>query len=555
MSSRLGLAAAPASPADDLVRGVRGAVDAGDLPGATRLAHRAYALGVREPLQLNLLAHEAEATGSFDRGLGLLQEALVINPHDPGVLLGVGICLANMGRRPEALVAFDAALMNRPGYPSAHHHRGAALEMLGDDAGAARDYDAAARDPAYADPRAGLASVAARAGRGADARALAQDALALDPRQPTAGMVLAGLDTAEARAPEAEARLRELLLRPDLPAQERSAATILMADALDAQDKTDQAFAAYSEGKRLAGEVYARGEGRGAAQAQRDLTARLSGWFSRSAAWVPAAPAAEARVRRHVFLVGFPRSGTTLLEQVLASHSDVVTLDERAVLDAPAERYFQDADTLARLSVLDGPELAREREAYWVGVADNGLQVADKVLVDKFPLNTIKLPVIARLFPDAVILFAEREPRDVVLSAFRRNFRMNPAMAQFTDIGSAARFYDTVMSLAQLYAQRLPITLTPVRHERLVTDFEPEVRRICATIGLEWQPGMADFAERARSRSIRTPSAQQVRRGLYTDALGQWRRYERQLAPVAPILRPWVKRLGYDPDVQPEVRP
>lgn len=554
MSSSRGLNGAPLTPADH-VWSIRRAADAGDLSGATRLARLAYDAAVREPLQLNLLAHEAEIAGVYDRALGFLQEALVIDAHDPGVLLGVGICLSKMGRQAQALVAFDAALATRPGYPPAHHHRGAALEMLGDDAGAARDYDAAARDTAYADPRAGLASIAARAGRGADARALAQDALALDPRQSTAGMVLAGLDTAASRAPEAEARLRELLLRPDLPAQERSAATILMADALDAQDKTDQAFAAYSEGKRLAGKVYAEGEGHGAAQAQRDRVARLSGWFSRSARWAPALPAADPPVRGHVFLIGFPRSGTTLLEQVLASHSEVVTLDERGVLYTPAERYLNDADSLARLSTLHGPELADERQAYWEGVAENRLEVCGKILVDKFPMNTVKLPVIARLFPEAVILFAERDPRDVVLSAFRRDFRMNPATAQFTDIGSAARFYDTVMSLAQLYAQRLPITLTPVRHERLVTDFEPEVRRICATIGLEWQPGMADFAERARSRSIRTPSAQQVRRGLYTDALGQWRRYERQLAPVAPILRPWVKRLGYDPDVQPEVRP
>ena len=552
MSSSHGLAGASLSP-EDHVWNIRRAVEAGDLAGATGLARRAYAAAVREPLQLNLLAHEAELAGAHDRALALLQEALAINPHDPGVLLGVGICLSKMGRRPEALVAFDAALLNRPGYPAAHHHRGAALEMLGDDAAAARDYDAAARDPAYADPRAGLASVAARAGRGVDARALALDALALDLRQPTAGMVLAGLDTAEARAPEAEARLRELLLRSDLPTQERSAATILMADALDAQDKTEQAFAAYSEGKRLAGNAYAEGEGRGAAEAQRDLVARLSAWFSRSAKWASAVAARDASVRRHVFLVGFPRSGTTLLEQVLASHSDVVTLDERAVLDAPAERYFHDADTLARLSTLKGAELARERDAYWVGVADNGLQVADKVLVDKFPLNTIKLPVIARLFPDAVILFAERDPRDVVLSAFRRNFRMNPAMAQFTDIVSAARFYDSVMSLGDLYRQRLPLTFAPVRHERLVTGFEPEVRRICAVVGLDWQPGMVDFAERARNRTIRTPSAQQVRRGLYADALGQWRRYARQLAPVAPILRPWVERLGYAPDAASEV--
>ncbi len=529
------------------------AVDAGDLATAVRIAGRGHRAGVRHPLLLNLLAYDCEQRGDYAGALRHLREALELDPNDPQILHGVGLCLSRMERWNEAMVAWNAALTHRPDFPAVHFHIGMADELLGEDADAARHYQIAARDPAYADPLGGLAAVAMRAGLRPQARDHARRALAINPGHPAATLALAGVELAEDDPVGAETRLAALL-QSSLNARDRTAATLILADALDARNETDRAFAAYTEGKRLAREMYESSGGGAAAAAQRDLVARLSKWISTGPRWSAAPPDPVTPARGHVFLVGFPRSGTTLLEQVLASHTEVVTLEERPVLDPAADRYFTSADAIARLASLSGPELARERQAYWEALKTRGLDVSGKVLVDKFPLNTIKLPLIARLFPDAVILFAERDPRDVVLSAFRRNFRMNPAMAQFTDLESTARFYDAVMSLARIYLEKLPQTVVTVRHERLVSAFEDEVRRICQAVGLEWQPGLADFAARARERSIRTPSAQQVRRGLYSDALGQWRRYARHLSPVRPILNLWVERLGYDLDPQEEGR-
>ena len=171
-----------------------------------------------------------------------------------------------------------------------------------------------------------------------------------------------------------------------------------------------------------------------------------------------------------------------------------------------------------------------------------------KVALDKLPLNTMKLPLIARLFPEAKILFALRDPRDVVLSCFRQRFRMNPSMYEFLTLDGAARFYDGVMRLADLYRAKLSLDLHTHRYEDLVEDFDGQTRTICDFIGLPWRAEMRDFAATLDDRSTATPSSTQVARGLYREGVGQWRRYRDQLAPVLPVLAPWVATYGYPAD-------
>ena len=161
------------------------------------------------------------------------------------------------------------------------------------------------------------------------------------------------------------------------------------------------------------------------------------------------------------------------------------------------------------------------------------------------PLSSVALPVIAKLFPNARILFALRDPRDAVLSCFRRRFGMNPSMYQLLTLEGAAIFYDGVMRLSERYRELLPLPQQFVRYESLVDDFEATTREVCAFIGLDWNPNMADFAARARTRGISTPSAAQVARGLNREGKGTWRRYREQMAPVLPLLEPWVERFGY----------
>jgi hypothetical protein len=247
-------------------------------------------------------------------------------------------------------------------------------------------------------------------------------------------------------------------------------------------------------------------------------------------------------------MIGFYRSGTTLLEQVLASHPEVVTLEEKPALDELAWDYFQDEDALGRLSSLDQERAEELRTEYWRKVRSYGVEPGKGVFVDKLPLGGLWAPFIAKVFPTARLLFVRRDPRDVVLSCFRHRFLPTSLVQEFTDIRRAAMLYDGVMTLFEIYQAKLSLNVKVCRHEDLVADFDKSVGEICSFLEIPWREEMRDFAEVAKSREIRTPSARQVVRGLYASGIGQWRAYAPALPEALEILAPWVEKFGYPPD-------
>jgi hypothetical protein len=357
---------------------------------------------------------------------------------------------------------------------------------------------------------------------------------------------LAIAEVQQAKFAAAEARLRDALARPGLvPHVLKITMLGVLADALDGQDKTSEAFANYTAENNEKRAV-------AAARPPFDI-ARLVGdmavWFEQTPSdrWSTPASGDSRGPCEHVFLLGFPRSGTTLLEQILSSHPDVVTLEESDVLDPVADEFLRDLGGLERFASLETGDLAPLRAEYWRRVRDHGVDVDGRVFIDKLPLNTIKLPLIARLFPEAKVLFAVRDPRDVVFSCFRRHFQVNASTYPFLTLEGAARFYDSVMVLGEMCRARLPLRFHRHRHEDLVRDFEGEMRRLCDFAGLGWTERFHDFAKDARARAIRSISAAQVRQGLRADGIGQWRRYAVDLRPILPVLQPWVAHFGYAP--------
>ncbi|HTC38299.1 MAG TPA: sulfotransferase, partial [Steroidobacteraceae bacterium] len=247
----------------------------------------------------------------------------------------------------------------------------------------------------------------------------------------------------------------------------------------------------------------------------------------------------------HVFLIGFPRSGTTLLEVVLDGNPRVVSLEEHELLADGVLAFMREPLDLLPLARAEIQALSALRQAYWRRVRDAGADVAGKVFVDKHPLNSMKLPLIAKLFPQAKILFAVRDPRDVILSCFRRRFKMNPSMYELLTLPGAAAFYAAVMTFADTARRALLLDWREVRYESLIAGFEREMRGVCEFIGLEWDAAMGEFAGRAAAREHATPSTAQLSQGLITTATAQWRNYEPYIRPALPVLEPWMKRFNY----------
>jgi hypothetical protein len=161
-------------------------------------------------------------------------------------------------------------------------------------------------------------------------------------------------------------------------------------------------------------------------------------------------------------------------------------------------------------------------------------------------MNTLGLPLIRVLFPDAKVIFLRRDPRDVVLSCLRRQFVADATACELLQPDSAARLYDSVMRLMQVGRERLGLTLREQSYEAIVENFDKEMRALCDFLGLEFSSGMAGFASRAGL--VGTPSAAQLAKGLNSEGIGVWRRYRQPLAPIMDILAPWVARFGYPED-------
>ena len=534
----------------DILREVAAAIRAPDLERAVRLAETALAEGREHALLLNLRAWRLERDGRYLDALADLKQARLLSPRDVPTLNALGLCLARLDRIAEAVEAFEAAIAVDPDFAPSHFNRGWASEALGDLDQARSSLERAQtlnpNDPASL---AHLASLAARRADWASARAYAERSLAVDPNQPTAGIAMASVELTAKSLEAAEQRLRRLLTTALSPI-DNALAHGLLGDTLDAEARPSEAFAEFAKANEILKRLYAERFAGPGVQTIPDMLAWLIAYYER-APQPPSPrprPASPSPAAGHVFLVGFPRSGTTLLERVLAAHPDMVAWDERETLTEAVRDFMSDGAGLDRLATTGETALATYRADYWRRVADTGADVAGKVALDKLPLNTMKLPLIARLFPEANILFALRDPRDVVLSCFRQRFRMNSSMYEFLTLDGAARFYDGVMRLADLYRAKLSLDLHTHRYEDLVEDFDGQTRTICDFIGLPWRAEMRDFAATLDDRSTATPSSTQVARGLYREGVGQWRRYRDQLAPVLPVLAPWVATYGYPAD-------
>ena len=329
---------------------------------------------------------------------------------------------------------------------------------------------------------------------------------------------------------------------------QKGAAGALLGDALDAQGRTQEAFDVYARVGDDMRRLYAPSF-QGEASALHAV--RWIGDYFDAATQAPwgesrAIPLSHGSAREHVFLLGFPRSGTTLLEQVLAGHPGVEALPEAEALIDGVRAFMSRPSGLDHLAGAADAELRPFREAYWRRVREAGGRPQDKVFIDKHPLNTLKLPLIVRLFPQARILFARRDPRDVVLSCFRRWFRISAPTYELLTLEGAAAFYDAAMGLAARLNELTRLDLYAASHERMVEDFDEETARICAFLRLDPAGVQRDFGARIRERAVATPSAAQLARGLNAEGVGHWRRYEAQMQPVLPMLDPWVRRFGYD---------
>lgn len=252
------------------------------------------------------------------------------------------------------------------------------------------------------------------------------------------------------------------------------------------------------------------------------------------------ATASERSPAAPVFIMGFPRSGTTLLDTLLMNDPHFHVLEELPIVGT-VEAEARAADGIEQA---DPDQLRRRYFALLQEVAPN---VRAATIVDKFPLHMARVPLLHRMFADARMIFVERHPFDVVLSGFMANFQLNLAMRHLTSLDEAAALYDAAMTSFTNAAANLPLAVHRVRYERLVAEPDVELRALMTFLDVPWNPDVLNNqASASRRGHIATASYSQVTEPIYHRAVGRWRRYASFYGDAAKLLAPWCEALGYE---------
>jgi thioredoxin-like negative regulator of GroEL len=250
-------------------------------------------------------------------------------------------------------------------------------------------------------------------------------------------------------------------------------------------------------------------------------------------------------------LASFPRSGTTLLEQVLDSHPGLVSSDEREAFGRdifPAMWRTQQTPlpTVEALDAIPVERLATQRSRYlaYMAAALNE-PIGDRVHLDKNPTLTLLLPGMLRLFPETKILIALRDPRDVIVSCFMQYLPLNTNSVCYLSLERAARRYANDMGIWLKLRGIIEAPRIEIRYEDCVADLEREARRALEFLELPWDPQVLQYRERLKARAVNSPTYEAVSRPLYTSAVGRWKNYSKYLDPCHEILKPCIEAFGY----------
>ena len=248
-----------------------------------------------------------------------------------------------------------------------------------------------------------------------------------------------------------------------------------------------------------------------------------------------------------VFLIGFPRSGTTLLDTILRSHPEIDVLEEKPLINS-VEQIIKSKFkcSLDKLHKLTSKDLDYLRNHYLEILRNNCDNKNAKILIDKFPFQTVCLPLINLLFPNSKIIFTHRNPYDTVLSCFQQSFEPNNAMANFRSIESASRIYDLTMSIWLDYKEKLKMNHITSKYEDLIEDFDKHILKILNFLDVSWDENIKNYRNTAHDRGkINTPSSSQVVQPLYKSSIDKWKNYEKYFKNSNQYLDKWISYFKY----------
>jgi tetratricopeptide (TPR) repeat protein len=395
-----------------------------------------------------------------------------------------------------------------------------------------------------------LADIYIRDKRIDEAAELVARAAQIDRKEPRVLLEEAVLRRLRGNISEAESLLRELLANPASGAPVRMRASYELAGILDGEGRYDEAMAALLEAKAILrahaapyAAILQHMQNRAKEMERTITTAVMDRWRADAAKLQP--------LRRIALLCGHPRSGTTLLEQVLDAHSDVTSAEETKMMhdDAylPLIRDFPEGTSI--LQALDSvpPSLICHARENYFRCIELFLRrtIGSRLLVDKNPAMNLMIPMVVRVFPETKFLVALRDPRDVVVSCFMQALPLTPISSSYLTIEGTVNQYANVMGFWLEMLPRMGEQWMYVRYEELIDDLPAVARSVLGFLGVEFEDNVLKFYEHARTKRVNSPSHADVQKPLYRTAVGRWRNYQKYLEPYMTGLERFLETFNY----------
>jgi tetratricopeptide (TPR) repeat protein len=496
-------------------------------------------------------AAEAWRRQDYQQTIETLERAAKLDPGNAGIHLDLGRAYGLRYVFAEAERCLDTAARVATRKAETLTEAGRRCKEFGSDDLAMRYFErAAAENGAAPEVFVALAEISERHARLEVATQFVERALQLDASHPSARLVRARLDRLSGRLTEAEGRVRALVNSGKGDPWLRARGWYELGEILDRQARYDEAMEALLEAKAIVrpatinhAATLRRIQARVREMEETITSTALDRWANAAESLQP--------LKRFAILCGHPRSGTTLLEQVLDSHPGVVTAEETHILHDEAylplsHGFSADASVLEVLESAPVSRLRKSRDNYFrFTELFLGKTLGDKMLVDKNPALNVLIPAAVRLFPEAKFLIALRDPRDVCLSCFMQPLSPNPVSSAYLSLESTVTQYLSVMGFWRTLLPRLRNPFLEVRYEELVNDLNGTSRRTLEFLGVAWDERVLRFDEHARGKLLRSPSYAEVSKPITKRAIGRWQNYRRHFEPYLARLEPIMKDLGY----------
>jgi Flp pilus assembly protein TadD len=482
------------------------------------------------------------ALDRFSEACQVLRQAVLLAPGQASAHANLSMALSGIGNQNESLkamrLAADLAPKDRQIQLNLAHAYMSALRPVEAMAACENLLELA---PDWPEAMARYANALEKHNRPADARLYVQRALTLEPENSAAGLTLLRLHL-RAKDYRQAVDLGEKLLTRNAEDKQRRYIHFEMGRGLEKLGRYDQAFEAYAASQKVAATLpEMRNADRSVYPA---MIERSRAWFhsERVDKWPRRV---DDGVTAPVFFVGVPRSGTTLVERMLKAHPSCITGDEYPWLNRTMEQ-LPGAYPSGCENFSDAEVRALRRFYFDRAGSDINDDLEDRRLIDKFPMNITYLGFVRRIFPEAKILVALRDPRDVTFSCFTQPFEGKDGTIHFQELESSALFCAKIMDLWFHFQDTLGLSVMSYRYEDLTREPEAVSKEIMAFLEINWDPAVLKHHEKTEGAFIRTASRESVTDEIHTQAVSRWRNFEKYMAPVLPILVPYIDALGYE---------